>query len=286
MSPGIITTVRERYSLFEDILSSLKNTFDNSGLLNSPTFARVFGISLLFVMWVILALNFPEDLMPFPHQVLTEIIALISSGSALTHVSATLTRAVLGFLCAVLFGLVLGVSMGASNYFEGIFTPYALIGLSVPGLAWAAAATLVFGFNILAPIAAVVAIVFPYIAINSWKGIESIESDLVKMSNSFNVSNGRMILRLFIPNAAPSLFAAARFGIAVSWNAVVVTEIFASSAGVGYMLITTYEAYRYAEVWAWAALFMFIILFTEYVILKPLERRVFSYRSDADFDLV
>lgn len=248
--------------------------------------ARLLGIVLGIVGWYALALVFPNELMPFPDETLADTWDLVQSGVAYTHLRATLWRTLLGFIGSMILGSALGVLMGINNFGQRFFTPWVVVGLSVPAIAWAAVTTLIFGFSVLSPVTATVLTTFPYIAINVWKGVESIESDLVNMSRSFNISRPRMLLRLIIPSAAPFLFSGLRFGLAISWKIVTIAEIFAGNSGVGYKLMQTYQLYQFERAWAWAVLFMIVILIVEYALLKPLEKRVFEYRRDADFELL
>ncbi|PCR88889.1 ABC transporter permease [Natrinema ejinorense] len=258
------------------------------GIGNLPTGvpARVFGIVLGFVGWFALASVFPNELMPFPQEALGDAWNLVASGVAGTHLWATMWRTLWGFIGSMVLGTMLGVFMGVNNFGQRFFTPWVVVGLSIPAIAWAAVATLVFGISIITPVSATVLTTFPYIAINVWKGVESIEADLVAMSKSFNISRKRMLKRLILPSAAPFLFSGFRFGLAISWKIVTIAEIFVGNSGVGYKLMQTYQLYQFEQAWAWAALFMVVILIIEYVVVKPLEKRVFEYRHDADFDLI
>lgn len=255
-------------------------------LLDEPWVARAFGLALGLVVWTGLASVFPNQLMPYPFETLELAYGLIEAGTAWPNLSITLQRTLWGFLGAMVIGLVLGVLMGVNNYGQKFFTPYVIIGLSIPGVAWALVGTLVFGFSILSPVSATIITVYPYIAIDVWKGVENIEADLVNMSKAFRVSRRRMLRRLILPNAAPFLFSAFRFGLAISWKVVTVVEIFASSSGVGYQAIQAYEVYRFETAWAWMVLFIIVILVIEYVFVKPLERKIFAYRHDADFTIL
>jgi len=229
---------------------------------------------------------FPNQLMPYPIETVRLAWGLVETGVAWPNLSVTLWRTALGFVGAMILGTALGIFMGVNNYTQRLFTPYVVIGLSIPAIAWAAVGTIIFGFSVFAPVSATVLTTYPYIAINVWKGVESIDADLVNMSRAFDVSRLRMLLRLIIPSAAPDLVSALRFGLAISWKIVTIAEVFASSSGVGYKLMQAYQVYKFEEAWAWAALFIVVILAIEYGIMKPLERRVFAYRQDADFTLL
>lgn len=248
--------------------------------------ARLFGLLLGFLVWMGVAFVFPNQLMPYPDEALGLAWGLIEAGTAWTHLEATIVRTFWGFVGSMIVGVALGVFMGINNYGQYMTTPWVVVGLSIPAIAWAAIATLIFGFSLLSPVTATVLTTYPYIAINVWKGVESIDADLVNMSKAFHISRFRMLFRMILPSAAPFLFSAFRFGLAISWKIVTIAEIFASNSGVGYKLMQAYQLYKFELAWSWAILFMIVILMIEYLITKPLERRVFEYRQDADFDLL
>lgn len=248
--------------------------------------SRLLGVVAVFALWSYVASIFPMRLLPFPWEAISISVDLVVTGVAWKHLAATLSRTLWGFAGAFAWGLVLGTLMGINDYSQRFFTPYVVVGLSVPGIAWAAITTLVFGLNIYAPVTAVILTTFPYIAVNVWKGVEAIEADLVKMSQSFHVSYRRILTRLIIPTAAPSLFSAARFGLAISWKVETNAEVFAATSGVGFKTIQEYQSFDFAATWGWAILFMTLILLVEYLVFKPLERRVFSYREDVELSLI
>lgn len=254
-----------------------------NGLRESEWFARLLGLGLALGGWVLLASVFPQDLMPYPIETIAIAWDLVQSGTAWIHIRDTGIRTLWGFLGAIVLGTTVGVVMGTDRYGQKFFTPYVVFGMSIPSIAWAAITFLIFGFTLLAPVVAAIMVVFPYVAINVWKGVESIDTDLLNMSASFDVSRWRLLRRLILPSVAPALFAAFRFGLAVAWKIVTVAEMFAASSGVGYKLVQAYDVYEYEQAWAWALLFMLIVLGIEYVVLRPIERRVFEYRTEAEF---
>jgi ABC-type nitrate/sulfonate/bicarbonate transport system permease component len=250
---------------------------------------RAVGLGVGYLAWSLLALYFPRELLPTPLETALLSWNLIVTGTAWTDLAATFESLFWGFLLAMLLGTSIGIATGINNYSRDFFTPYINIGLSIPGIAWAATTFLVFtyvsfAFGTLraAPVAAVALTTFPYIGINIWKGVENIDHELIDMARAFDVSRRTILWRSIIPNIAPQIFSAARFGLAISWKVTILAEIFASSAGVGFKLMHAYQVYKYEETWAWAALFLTIIMLIEYGIFRPLERRVFEYRSDVE----
>ncbi|MFC3959275.1 ABC transporter permease [Halovivax cerinus] len=245
---------------------------------------RVVAIGLTYGLWYVIATMFPSDLMPYPLETLELTWDLYVSGQAFTHLIPSLSRIGIAFVAAMIIGTGVGVAMGSTNFGQLYFAPFVVIGLALPSVALAAIMRLIFGYTFVAPVVAATLAVVPFVTVNIWKGVENIDQDLLEMASSFDVSNLRLLWRIVIPNTAPSLFAATRFGLALSWKVVTVVEVFAASSGIGYMVNRTYQSFRFEQSFAWAVVFIVVVIFVEYLVLKPLERRMFEYRQDVDFD--
>ena len=269
-------------------MAAQESTYHLPGVGRFPSkyVAWLVGIGLGVGGWVGLAAWFPMGLLPTPTESLTAMAELMQTERVWEHIWATLSRSVLGFFGAMLIGVALGVIMGLSNFGERFSTPYVVIGLSIPGIAWAAIWTIVLGLGGDAAIIATVVTVFPYITLNVWKGVENIDTDLIRMSRSFGVSRNRLLRRMVLPSVAPALFTATRFGLAIAWKAETAAELFATRNGIGKRLLETFGRYQYDTTVAWAIVFVIIIILFEFLVFRPLERRVFAYRQDADFDVL
>lgn len=248
--------------------------------------ARGFSVLLGLGAWLGIAYYFPMGLFPGPFDTVVASIELLQSGIVWEHLEATLVRTFAGFLGAAILGVGLGVAMGIHGYSEHFITPYIIIALSVPGIAWAAIITIIFGFGFMGPVLATTLTVFPYIALRVWKGVENIDTDVIEMSHSFGISRRRLVRRMILPSVAPALFTAARFGLAISWKVETQAEIFASNTGVGIRSLEAFSRYQYSRAMAWAVVFVVIILALEVFVIRPLERRMFEYRQDANFDVL
>lgn len=269
-------------------MATRERTFHLPGFdaLRSKYMAWSVGIAIGIGGWLAIAAVFPMGLFPTPIESIVATEELMQTNSVWDHIWGTLSRSFIGFLGAALIGISLGVIMGLSNFGERFSTPYVVIGLAIPGIAWAAIWTIVLGLGGEAAILATTVTVFPYITLNVWKGVENIDTDLIKMSRSFGISRSRLLKRMVLPSVAPALFTASRFGVAIAWKAETAAELFATQNGIGKRAFETFARYQYDTTMAWAIVFVVVIILFEFLVFRPLERRVFSYRQDADFDVI
>jgi ABC-type nitrate/sulfonate/bicarbonate transport system permease component len=77
--------------------------------------------------------------------------------------------------------------------------------------------------------------------------------------------------------------AAIRYGLPMSWKMAIIAEMLGLPDGVGFMLTYWFHLLNMTEVFAWTLLFTCIMLFVEYLLLKPLERRLLRWRPPVAF---
>jgi NitT/TauT family transport system permease protein len=169
--------------------------------------------------------------------------------------------------------------MGANRHLESFFEPYILLGLTVPGLAWAVLALMWFGVTELAPVFAIYVVTAPMLAVNMWQGTKAIDAELLEMARAFRVSRGKVIADIVVPQLLPYLFAGSRFGFALGWKVVVLSEMFGLSSGIGYMINRGFSLYSMQNVLAWTIGFTLVMVLFEYGMLRPMERYLLRWRS-------
>jgi ABC-type nitrate/sulfonate/bicarbonate transport system permease component len=249
---------------------------------------RVTAIVSVFLLWQIASwvtfLLTETYTLPTPYVVFREMIVETILGDVsqfLLNLGSSLLRIVIGFGISLLIGVPMGIVMGIRKYWEAFFGDYVVIGLTIPSLAWAIIGVLWFGIQPLTPIFATFMITFPYITINIWEGMKDVDKELVDMARAFGVSRGKIIRRIYIPSLMPFFFASIRFGFAVAWKIVILAEVFGAESGIGYMISYWYHMFNMRQVLAWVVVFTILMFALEYGVIRPIERKVLSWRPEA-----
>ncbi|MFQ5911904.1 MAG: ABC transporter permease [Nitrospinota bacterium] len=248
-----------------------------------PRVTAIVSVVLLWQLasWVTFLLTETHAL-PYPHVVAGEaIFETIMDDKFFIHLISSIIRILLGFGISLLIGIPMGILMGLRRYWEAFFSDYVVIGLTIPSLAWAIIGVLWFGIQPLTPIFATFMITFPYIAINIWEGVKDVDKDLVDMARAFGVSRGKIVRRIYIPSLMPFFFASVRFGFAIAWKIVILAEVFGAESGIGYMISYWYHMFNMRQVLAWVLIFAVLMFVIEYGIIRPVERKILSWRPEA-----
>jgi NitT/TauT family transport system permease protein len=207
-----------------------------------------------------------------------EVGSIVTSGSFLSEMGATLRRVGVGFGIAMLVSIPLGILMGTVKWLESFFEPPVILGLTMPGLVWAVMAIMFFGLNETSAYAAVAVTILPMLTISLWQGTKSIEKDLIDMSTVFHASAWSKVTDVILPQLISHILAAIRYGLGLAWKVVVVVEMFGFSNGVGYQVVRGFNIFSMKTVLAWAITFLVVMIVIEFGIIGCLESRVTRWR--------
>jgi NitT/TauT family transport system permease protein len=220
-----------------------------------------------------------ERLLPGPSTVFRTFGELWASGEVPGAFAVTLTRIGIGFAIAFVVGALVGILM-QNRWLAGFFRDAVTIGVTTPGLIWALITAIIFGNRPAGPLLAIVLTTFAIISVNVSEGIKSLPKDLIDMSRSFGVGVLRRNRHIVVPHLAPFLFTGVRFGFSLAWKVTVLTEVFASSSGIGFEMRTATQLFRLDEFLTWILAFYVLALFLEKVVLEAIERRFFAWRQE------
>lgn len=241
---------------------------------------KLLSFAVLFLVWQALSLWFGAFLMPGPVEVLQRLGNVVLHEGFVGHMGATLYRVLVGLVISLVLAVAVGIPMGLFRMFERFFETYVLLGLTIPGLAWALIAVMLLGINNWAPIFAIVVSTAPMVILNMWQGTKSVDRDVLQMSDAFRASRWLSIRHVVFPQLMPFVLAGTRLGFALAWKIVVLSEMFGLSSGVGYALNINFSRFSLAGVMAWTIAFTLVMALFEFGIFRPIERHVTRWRPN------
>lgn len=241
---------------------------------------KLLSIGLGLLLWQVMALWQGEFLVSSPARVAVEIWELVSTGEAFPHMLFSLSRVVGGLLISLVIATIVGVAMGLFKPAENFFEAYVLLGMTVPGLAWALIAIMVIGISNWTPVFAITAVAAPLLTLNIWQGTKGIDNDLISMGRAFRADRRLMLRHVIVPQLIPFVLAGTRLGLSVAWKIVVLSEMFGLSNGVGYQIQLAFTSFSITSVIAWTLIFTTVMGAIEFGLLRRIELRVTRWRPN------
>jgi ABC-type nitrate/sulfonate/bicarbonate transport system permease component len=168
-----------------------------------------------------------------------------------THVLPSLERIGLGFAIAVLVGILIGIPLGLSRwgrlwamphieYWRAI-PPPALLPISV---------VLLHSIGNLQKVSFIAFFCLFPVLLNTIDGTRGIDPTLVETARSYGLGRLEAIRRVVLPAASPQIVAGMRNSLALAVIMMVLSEYFASTSGVGYVLLISKNTFQFGPMWA------------------------------------
>lgn len=161
----------------------------------------------------------------------------------------SLGRIVIGFLLAILLGVVGGVFLGLLPRFEQTIRPIMEFFRATPGIALLPIAIIFLGIGEEMKIFMIATAAMWPILLNTIDGVRSVEPVLLNMARSYRLPLKDRIRFIYIPNAAPQIFAGARLALAIAAVVLVVTEMVGSPGGIGYFILDSQRTFKLLNMW-------------------------------------
>jgi ABC-type nitrate/sulfonate/bicarbonate transport system permease component len=203
---------------------------------------------------------------------------LAVTGELARHFGVSALEFALGFLLSSVVGIAVGFLMATSRRTQDILDPWVSFFYSSPLVALMPFFLLIFGVGLASKVAIVFVIaVFP-ILLNAFVGIRSADPHLLEVAKAFNCTRQQIFMKILLPAALPYVIVGLRLGIGRALTGVVVGELFASRAGVGYLITAAGQSFDTATVFLGVLIFsiMGVILMEA---LKWLENTLAPWRK-------
>jgi NitT/TauT family transport system permease protein/sulfonate transport system permease protein len=193
---------------------------------------------LFIVVWAVLsALNMVNSyLIPSPARIWNTALRLIASGELGWHITVSLTRVCVGYVISVLFALPLALLFHENLILRRLFHGLFEVIRSVPPLALIPLLILWFGLGEASNLAVIILASFFPVFLNAENGFDSMDRNWLELSRSLELSFSRHLFSVLIPASMPQIITGLRLGFGYAWRALLGAELFASAAGLGYLI--------------------------------------------------
>jgi NitT/TauT family transport system permease protein len=245
----------------------------------------IVAVVVFVVVWQILWASaiLPEFKLPSPGAVFSQIGAEFVGGQAFSIVWTSISRAVLGFLFAVIIGTPLGLLVATVPLVRSAIGPV-LTGLqSLPSVAWVPAAVLWFGLSDGTIYFVVLMGAVPSIANGLVSGIEQVPPLLPRVGYAMGATRAQAARLIMLPAALPGFFSGLKQGWAFSWRSLMAAEIIATSPSLGFGLgayLNQGESLSdMPSVIAAIILILIVGIGVELIAFRPAERRILKARG-------
>jgi NitT/TauT family transport system permease protein len=197
-------------------------------------------------------------------------------------IEATLRVSAIGFVIALVAGLVLPFLLRSSQRVTEAVEPYILWSQGIPKYALAPWLILWFGIGDTPKIVIVVLMVFYVIFITTFAGIRAVDRRLLNMARVMGASESQISREVIWKSLQPFFYAGLKIAAPRAIGATIVGEFLVSTQGVGYYIEHARELSDTVGVFAGIVIATVLVLIMN-MIVERLERHALAWRpTDRD----
>ncbi len=200
-------------------------------------------IGLFILWWIATHFGWVKDLfLPSPARVLKAFVdgwnGEVQGGEKLyTHFGWSMYRVLASFALAIVTSIPIGIAMGVSRVWRGIFDPPIEFYRPLPPLAYMPLLVIWFGIDETPKIILLYLACFAPLCMATRAGVRSVAIEQINAAASMGASRWQIVCHVVLPAALPEILTGLRIGMGVAWTTLVAAEMVAATHGLGQMVL-------------------------------------------------
>lgn len=193
-----------------------------------------------------------------------------------SDVIPSIGRLVVGVGIAIVLGIVVGLLVGLNRTLRALTEPVFEFFRALPPPVLVPVLMLLVGINDGMKVAVIISgCVWP-VLLNTIEGVRSIDPVQNETSRSYGISGFSRIRYQVLPAATPSIMAGIRQCLSIGLILMVISEMFASSSGLGFTIVQFQRSFAIPEMWSGIAVLGLIGVAMSFI-FQWCERRVLRW---------
>jgi ABC-type nitrate/sulfonate/bicarbonate transport system permease component len=234
----------------------------------------------LLALWAVLSAN--SDTYYFPP--LTDILETFMDTWVFERVGSdvvpSLVRLFLGYGIACVVAVALGLALGLHANLRRATDPLVQFLRAVPPPALLPFGILVLGVGTSMKVFIIAFVCVWPVLLNTIDGVAGVEPTLRETAHVYGISARDQLLRITLPAASPQIFAGMRTALSLALILMVISEMVASSNGIGYFVLQSQRSFAITEMWS-GILLLGLLGYVLNALFLLVERRVLRWHRGA-----
>jgi ABC-type nitrate/sulfonate/bicarbonate transport system permease component len=167
-----------------------------------------------------------------------------------SDVVPSLLRMAAGFSIAVVLGVAFGLVLGRSRRARIGATPIIEFLRAIPPPALLPFGILVIGVGNSMKVFIIAFVCVWPVLLNTIDGAAGVDPTLEDTTRVYGIGRGDSLLRVILPAAGPQIFAGVRTAVSLALILMVISEMVASTNGIGYFVLQAQRSFAIPEMWS------------------------------------
>lgn len=202
-----------------------------------PAIVALRSFLLFFLAWWAMAAWIASPIqLPTPLAVFSALQSEAGDGELFDNVSVSFVRLLISLCLAFVLAVPLGFLMGLSERVNAYIDPTVEMLRPISGIAWIPLGLFIFGIGDELPVFIMTYVAFFPMLLNTVAGVRGTDQKLLAAARTMGVAQARIIRRVVLPGALPTIMVGVRIAFASSWAATIAAELIGAPSGLGFAI--------------------------------------------------
>lgn len=235
---------------------------------------------ILVLLWTLLTTSglVSDQVLPSPLAIGQSIAGLWQNENLAGHLVTSVVRVFAGASVGIAFGLVLGLVAGFSRIGEENIDVTVQMLRTIPFLALVPLFIVWFGIGEFPKVALIALASLTPMYINTAAGVRNVDARLVEAMQSYGLSGFRLVVKVILPLAAPSILTGLRFSLSTSVLVLIAAEQINTTQGLGY-LVNMAQIYQRVDVILVCIIIYAVLGVVTDLLVRALEQVLLPWRT-------
>jgi ABC-type nitrate/sulfonate/bicarbonate transport system permease component len=208
-----------------------------------------FSILVLLIAWSIAALVVNRPLLPPPWVVISAFIADIPKDLG-WHILVSGRRILISMVIATILGVPLGLWLGQNRSWDKFVYPLVYTTYPIPKIALLPVIILFLGIGDVSKVFLISLILFFQVLVIVRDASRNIPAEYTLSLRSLGATRLQTLRYVYLPACLPATLTALRMNVAISIAVLYLAESFATSSGLGFYVMDTWQQLSYPRMYA------------------------------------
>jgi ABC-type nitrate/sulfonate/bicarbonate transport system permease component len=247
------------------------------GWLSRERLVQIAAVGLFLIGWEVVGRQVSRLILAPPSSVAVAFAEMLGNGDLVTALGQSLTGLAIGFGCALVLGISIGLLMGWSRDVADVLNPFISAIYVVPIASLVPLLVLWLGIGMRPRALTVMLFCVFEIMISTSVGVREVDQRLVEMARSFGATRRQLFGKVVFFDALPVVFSGLRIGLSRAVQGMVTAELLFAVTGLGGLVMTYSANYRIDRVLVIIALISLIGLLLV-TLVQLIERRLTPWK--------
>lgn len=217
----------------------------------AKSFGYVVGLPLLLVLiWWATTMGRPNFFFPAPAILMDTFGDVWFGERIITDVLPSLGRLLTGVVAAIGIGVTAGLLIGSVKWLRALLEPTLEFFRAVPPPVLVPVLMLLMGITDSMKVVVIISGCIWPVLLNTIEGVRAVDGVLSDSSRTYGIAGWARIRYLVLPSASPQIMAGIRQCLSIGLILMVISEMFASSSGLGFTIVQFQRSFAIPEMWS------------------------------------